>query len=222
MGMRMSANLKAHQRIELYVRFMEGIKWRLLTNCIPTRKSVAEKSDYLENLAAAEFCLLQLRKSCELLALGCVAMHWDVRQTRKLCREWNAHRLMGTFEDLKPSFFPVPIRTEAVPGESVGRLPVADVHPVTDALTKKEMLKTYHIFGRLLYSGTFEDYTTPQREVYDFSLIDDFVRKMGKLLNDHLYSLYDGKMVVRVFMQNPQIGGHVAWQLWPPMPRFFS
>ncbi len=219
MGTRMSANLKDAPHIDLYVRFMEGIKWRLLTDCIPTRRSVAGNRDYLPNLAAAEFCLLQLRKSCELLALGCVAMHQDARQTRKLRTEWNAHRIMGIFGELKPSFFPMPSRTEIIPGAS---RPAGDVQPIKDALTKKEMLKAYHIFGRLLHSGTFEDYTTPQREVYDFSLIDNFVVKMMKLTNDHLYSLHDGKVVVRVFMQCPQIGGHVAWQFWPPLPPGFA
>jgi hypothetical protein len=50
----------------------------------------------------AEFCYLQLRKICELIALGCLIAHGDVKlvHTAKLLNEWNADRIISVLEKL--------------------------------------------------------------------------------------------------------------------------
>ncbi|HEV2498753.1 MAG TPA: hypothetical protein VGY31_04135 [Terriglobia bacterium] len=193
--------MDSHPNGVLYCRLMEYIKWRIEA-VLRTLTMVKAQQHYLDNRLAAEFCLLQLRVCCELLAIGCIAIHTDVPQTKVLQRMWNADAIMTRFEKLKPEFFPFPVRSEK------GEDGTFVQHEVVDALTKSELTKMYNFFGSLLHTGTFELYAKPKVRTYDFSLIEDFVSKLIRLLNDHTYQLHDGKTMVRIIMHNEK-DGHV-------------
>jgi hypothetical protein len=52
-----------------------------------------------------EFCFLQLRMLCELIALGCLTAHGDL-MTGKLRGTWQADKIIRDLEELHPKFFP--------------------------------------------------------------------------------------------------------------------
>ncbi len=53
-----------------------------------------------------EFCYLQLRMLCELIALGCLVAHGDIEQSTKLQKEWAANKILAQLAALHPSFYP--------------------------------------------------------------------------------------------------------------------
>ena len=62
-----------------------------------------------------EFCYLQLRMICELIAMGCLLVHEDIRageRGKALIGEWSVPAIMKALEKLHPRFFPTayPVR----------------------------------------------------------------------------------------------------------------
>jgi hypothetical protein len=85
------------------------VKWRI-DAVLKTVEMVGTGQHYLANLPAAEFCLLQLRMVCELVALGCIAIHTDVPQTARLQKLWNEGAIIDDLKKLKPTYFPIPAK----------------------------------------------------------------------------------------------------------------
>lgn len=183
--------------MQLYCQLMEQLKWRI-DSVLVTLLKIREEKHFVPTVAAAEFCLLQCRFSCELIALGCIAVHTDIPQTKRLQKMWNADLIMSAFEKLKPSYFPVPVRDVVNPD---GMREIVD--HVDGALTKEELLSKYNFFGGMLHAGTFSNMSKPRPpKVYDLAIVQDFVDQMIKLLNAHTYKLYEGRKLVRVIMRN--------------------
>jgi hypothetical protein len=64
----------------------------------------------LPGKAIQEFCVLEIRMVCELIALACVVAHGDdIADSNKLEKEWQAGRIVSALERLHPGFFPVPV-----------------------------------------------------------------------------------------------------------------
>jgi hypothetical protein len=188
----MSGNFQ-HPNASLYCALMEQLKLRI-DAVIQTTHLVQAGNHYLSRGLAFEFCLLQLRFCCENIALGIVAIHTDVPQRGRLREEWNARRILTMFEQLKPEFFPKPIKSERQQSGTFMHL------DVKGALTKNELLKMYKRMGDVLHSGAFKN--AARERVADFEMINSFVSKLVILLNDHTYLLNDGKIMIRVLMQN--------------------
>lgn len=182
---------------------MEGIKRRTDAVLLNTRMLVTN-CHFMDAIFVAEFCLLQLRFCCELLALGCIAIHTDAPNAKKLERVWNAEQIMKQFENIKPKFFPMGIKSVSMPNGTI------DQQPVAGALTKDELVKMYSFVGRMLHSGTFKSHKIQKSQLHDIAIIDDFVAKLGKLLSDHIYLLYDEKRMIRIIMSNVGDGGKVS------------
>jgi len=62
----------------------------------------------LPSALVREFCYLQLRMSCELMALSCVIAHDSLTEAaaRKLLKEYHAGKIMAVLAGLHPDFFP--------------------------------------------------------------------------------------------------------------------
>lgn len=193
-----------HPNGTLYCRLMEQLKWRVET-VLDTLKLFRAQRLHFGNVATADFCLLQLRFACELLALGCIAVHTDVPQTKRLQKMWNADLIFGAFEKLKPEFFPIAGTITREPDSS------RRFHRIEGALTKQEMTKMYNFFGNQLHAGTFEKYEHPKSHQYDFKIIDDFIEKLMKLLEAHAYQLYDQDRLITVWMRDSKTG-RVTWR----------
>ncbi|MBX3703327.1 MAG: hypothetical protein KF822_06095 [Steroidobacteraceae bacterium] len=178
---------------------MEYIKWR--SEAVEkTIALVRSKKHYLDNRTAAEFCLLQLRFCCELLAVGCVAIHTDIARGARLQSEWNAESIMKQFDTLKPAFFPTPVKSVQQPDGSFDQV------SISGALTKAELLKMYGLFGRLLHTGSYKSYKKARTETFDFSLLVNFLSKLKRLLNEHTYLLHEEDLMIRVIMHNEKDG----------------
>lgn len=98
-----------------------------------------------------DFCYIQIRMICELVALGCLLAHGDIKQTsaNNIQRTWSAAKIMSTLEYLHPHFYPRPVmQTKTTDGFHLQRK--------SSPLPKSEFLKLYHKCGELLHRGSLQ------------------------------------------------------------------
>src|ERR1700742_2334885 len=92
------------QAMETYRKLMAEIKFRteaidgiLRADIRPIRSKIAE-----------EFCYLQLRMTCEVIAIACLVIHGNLKPKPKLFETFKASWIMSELEKLHPRFYPNP------------------------------------------------------------------------------------------------------------------
>ncbi len=60
-----------------------------------------------------EYCYLQIRMICELIALGCLVAHGDIKDisSKNIQGAWSADKIMGTLEKFKSQFLSATCQT---------------------------------------------------------------------------------------------------------------
>ncbi len=131
---------------QIYARLMEEIKRRQLVI-----GQVLGHTISMPQMAAFEFCYMQLRKICEVFALGCLAAHGDIPEVRsKLQSTYNADQIMKQLTRIHSRFYPVPSKQTV---DQVTQRPI-QVTPITAGfLTKDELLTLYGQCGNYLHRG---------------------------------------------------------------------
>jgi len=82
-----------------------------------------------------EFCFLQFRMICELIALACMAAHGDIT-SGNLREQWAADEIMKRLAELHPAFYPKPmIETRGKPPVRAEFLPFKG-----DYLTREDLI----------------------------------------------------------------------------------
>jgi len=84
-----------------------------------------------------EFCYLQLRMLCELIALACLVAHGDITaaQPNKLRKAYEADKILAQLATLHQHFYPQPIRWK---DRTAGQL---EIIQTGNFLTKEELLR---------------------------------------------------------------------------------
>jgi hypothetical protein len=149
---------------QIYARLMEEIKRRqsvivqVLNHKIPMPK-----------MTAFEFCYLQLRKICEVFALGCLAAHGDIREVRsKLQSTYNADQIMKQLTRIHSRFYPVPSKQTV---DHITQRPL-EVTPITAGfLTKDELQSLYGQCGNYLHRGSIRQFLGKWEPTLDFEKI---------------------------------------------------
>ena len=114
------------EHLNAYVGLMEEAKYRLFA-----MDTALEGRTGLPPGATREYCFLQLRMLCELIALGCLTAHGDL-QTGKLKGRYEADKIIRGLQPLHSDFYPIAaIRTDKGPKVYEG------------GLTKEELPKLY-------------------------------------------------------------------------------
>ncbi|QKO23703.1 hypothetical protein [Rhodoferax sp. BAB1] len=139
---------------------------------------------------AFEYCYLQYRRICELLALGCLQLHGDLPATRTnaATKEWNAERIMGLLHRSHPHAFPqCAVATKTPTGWNY----VANSKP--NAMTLVEFKALYGKCGQVLHRGTIRSVETEQPlQKQDYAQVILWSQKIVDLLNQHFVSRSDG------------------------------
>ena len=91
---------KCAEAMDAYSVLMHEAKARLLA-----MDTALEGKTGLPEVAVREYCFLQLRMLCELIALGCLTAHGDL-QTGKLKDEYKADKIIKRLQQLHPDFYP--------------------------------------------------------------------------------------------------------------------
>lgn len=133
---------------------------------------------------AREYCYLQFRRICELVALGCLQLHGDIPcvGTSDAKKEWNAGKIMGLLHKHHSHSFPQSITKTKKDG--VWHLQ-GNSNP--EAITLKEFKSLYNSCGEVLHRGTIKsiDAEGPLKHE-DYELVIQWQRKLIGLLNQHI------------------------------------
>jgi hypothetical protein len=181
------ATKKQQESIYLYAGLMEEAKIRIA--CIDG--ALSGRIAALPGPVIREFCYLQFRMLCELIALGCLTAHGDIQatQTKKLRKEWSPERIIAQLEALHPHFYPQPARSTFLPSGYRQFLPLH-----SGFLTKGELLALNGKCGDVLHRGGLKKFLSPRTPVQtNFPDVAEWRRKIGMLLDLHIIFLIDGK-----------------------------
>ena len=184
---------KQSKALEIYANLMAEAKYRIAAI------DAEAKRPNVPALFVREFCFLQLRMLCELIALGCLAAHGDVgtTQTNKLRKEWQAGKIILGLEKLHPEFFPQAIKEEKpINGERHLRATKA-------GLTKSELIALYVKCSKNLHRGTIKSIT--RNETLPQPSMSDVIRwaqKIEDLLAMHVLALLGGTRGIVCILRN--------------------
>src|SRR6202051_4989254 len=89
----------------VYASVMEEAKFRALSIHTLTCSQIPLSVSLLR-----EFCFLELRMLCELIALGCLVAHGDIEETKasSFQKAYKADDILKRLETLHPNFYPIP------------------------------------------------------------------------------------------------------------------
>lgn len=184
---------------KLYLRNMQIIKWRV--NAIRDIQTGNSKTTY--KMTNIEFCVLQLRKILELIALSSLVSDADIYREKlsKIDSMWNARLIFRDIERIHPDFYPKPIRIDAE-DKSIW-------HDIEDGyLTKDEFIKIYDKCGKYLHENSpfmsNKEIDSMYSEVWD--QITDWIAKIINLLNTHIVNLYNQTDLFLIQMGDPPSG----------------
>jgi hypothetical protein len=141
-----------------------------------------------------EYCFLQLRMLCELIALACLTAHGDIPATKskKLFEAWAPDRILAELERLHPEFYPIATR-DGPPEPGVDR----HVMPLeTEYLTRAELIRLYALCGGHLHRGSLRSLYKASPWPEDHSDIREWRHKIGALLRQHLIALLDPRVKI--------------------------
>jgi hypothetical protein len=142
--------------LSVYADFMEEIKLR--TDAIDRIYGLCHKGQ-LDRRPTAEFGYLQLRMICELIALGCIAAHNDIRDVnaKALLKSWSASDIMHRLENLHSEFYPRPTRQTERKAWGPNGQPIMQVEAITTGyLSKADLIKLNGECGDRLHRGSYK------------------------------------------------------------------
>jgi len=145
---------------KLYCRLMEEIIVRdeliqnAMINFIPPVSGMKYMPE-MRNIVLVEFCYLQLRMICELIALACLTAHGDIAasHSKEFRKSRKADWIIKALENLHPNFYPAAGKQHLdAAGKIIGRIKLTD-----GFLTKKELLQLYYECGQILHRGSITE-----------------------------------------------------------------
>jgi hypothetical protein len=190
--------------IHLYASLMEEAKGRIEA----IEQTLIQRQTVLADRLAREFCALQLRMLCELIALGCLVTHGDIpaTHTSKLSRTTYADRIMAALDKLHPEFYPKPVRRTNHGIEDI----------TSGFLTKDELPKLVGVCGDTLHRGSAKNLLTPRTLPRDDIIV--WTQKIRTLLDIHWFTLSDGRPHYLCWMTGGE-GGKVGVEYIPTSTR---
>lgn len=187
---------KAEQAIPLYRSLMEEIKIRY-----DHTDALIKRPPQVPVRMLQEFCWLQLRMLCELIALGCLVANGDINKSNKLTKVYQADRIMDTLEELHPDFYPKPVTQHVLAPGRIHHEPVRSGY-----MTKSELIKLYNQkCGHALHRGnlkrllsTIADGPGPMTE------ITGAMTKVQRLMDCHMIMLAGGNAALMCAMNTAE------------------
>src|SRR5271166_221952 len=144
-----------------------------------------------------EFCYIQIRMICELVALGCLVAHGDLEQSRALRKVWSADEIMKQLENLHPQFYPYAIvQTKTRAGFHIHR---HDPQP----LPKADFLRLYGKLGDMLHRGSLKKLMKPNiPHQTQFPEVMTKVQRLVDMLSNHAIVMRSGKVMLLAMLKN--------------------
>ncbi len=169
---------------QIYVDLMEEARIRIHM----MRDAINDRNSWFPRILQ-EFVYLQLRTLCEIVALGCLVAHGDIKK-RDTLKRWDIPAIMKEMEKLNPEFYPRPVRTQILPS---GGLHLTDY--TAPSLSKAELIKLWKRSGNFVHRGSAEDLFAAHgtQLVVKLEPAIELGQKILNLLQEHLISSADKK-----------------------------
>jgi hypothetical protein len=154
-----------------------------------------------------EFCFLQFRYICELIALGCLVAHGDIGATKsKTFRKmWAPNEIFQKLNELHASFYPYP--TEVRPKEKHLELYLVG-EKEADFLTKTELVDLWNTCGKVLHKGGVKKLLAPKSPIQkNYPEIAKWSAKIVKLLTIHTIARTSNRPMICTIYPQPYPSG---------------
>lgn len=164
----------------IYASFMEEIKWR--AGEIDRRFALVkeEKQHHFDSIFEIEFCYLQLRLVCELIALASLVAHHSYGLKKDLLKEWHADQIFAELEEINEHSFPWPVHLTM---DAQGNRHIADAPE--RAMTRSELKEIYGKCGNALHRGILKHTLAGKQRIYDPNELIAWVRSVRALVIEH-------------------------------------
>lgn len=159
---------KQQKALNAYASLMVELRTRL--DSIPI---LGQFEEQIHPRILVETGFLQLRFSCEIVALGCLVAHDDLKEVKaaKLQSAYQADYIISRLERLHADFFPVPHNVEILRTDPTGRN-FYHYTPVSDGFMSKERLvNAYRRCGAVLHKGSLK--ALSKRQDDEQKLVDE-------------------------------------------------
>lgn len=185
--------MKPDKQNGLYANLMDEVKVRI--DCI---NSAAQGRMVYPTPIVREFCYLQLRMLCELIALSCLVAHGDITflQPHKLGKSYSADDILERLTRLREHFYPLATIQTFTPGPPRG-FSMAVVEP--SPLPKEELLKLYANTHKYLHRGSLKkllSMDTPIDITINLPEIVTWAQKINDLLSTHVIAINAQKIIL--------------------------
>lgn len=183
--------------IDAYANILREINARIagINHCTLGRSG-------LESPLVLDFSYLQIRMICELVAIGCLIAHGDIKETTSstMQREWSAEKIMNSLERLHPNFYPFPINQTHSNGS-------VHIDPRKTPLSKPDFLTLYRKCNDGVHRGTLKSYVkgSKTRQI-DYPAITSKAQKLVDLLSNHAIFTKGGSKVILGMLNNLDTG----------------
>ena len=167
---------------------------------------------------AEEFCYLQLRMICEIIAIGCLVIHGELSSLKSdLFKTYKADWIMSELAKLHPKFFPAPLEIK----DDATTNPPSWVYLKSGFLTHRELAILWNRHtGAALHRGGARNNLWPERPL-DFNKITIWREKIVALLNRHVIPSADEELIWHFLMldQNGDVTSNLFKRVdvTPPM-----
>jgi len=175
--------------LKQYAGLMSEIKLRIFTI-----EDIANGGLAVHPHIAKELCALQIRLSCECIALACLIAHKELEETTStaLQKAYAADQIIRRMQGIHPKFYPQPVTGHRV---SPGRHHFSDYEG--DYLTQQEILTVYARCGGELHKGSLKSLKTRTKAPSnDFLEELSIAQKIVNLLGSHATLSRDEKSVI--------------------------
>ncbi|HZG32081.1 MAG TPA: hypothetical protein VEZ59_02335 [Sphingopyxis sp.] len=181
----------------LYADLMNEARDRL--NAI---QQAIDRRDQCRPIITQEFCYIQLRALCEVIAIGCIIAHGD-RLDKDTLKAPEASVIMKRLGKFSPNFYPRPVRVQ-ITGMSI------NLEDNTEPfLTKDELSILWGKAGNFVHRGSARNLLRAKTAGPTVNL-DEIIAwgmKIKNLLEIHLISSTDKKEHLLVHLSHEQAGG---------------
>ena len=174
-----------------YAGLMEEVKLR-----ISAIEAAANGDTRLHSAFNGEFCFLQLRMICEVIALACLTAHGDapVLQTNRVQKAYAADRIMTMLNRC------ITLLPQSNPPDRPASADGGHIHRIEDALPgflDKPDLLVYRKCGDALHRGTIQRLSPLKAKDHDdFAEIVRWGQRVIDLLGAHIIIFRDGERII--------------------------
>jgi hypothetical protein len=201
---------EAREKIaSLYAAMMEEVIVRL-DAALASLTEAKENLGHADNWKNAEFCYLQIRKTCEYAALALLVAHelYQDTSTTSLAKKWHAGEIFAKLIEFNSYAFPHPITVHINhngPGQH-------HVEPNDLILTANELQAIYGKCGDRLHVGSLKRILDGRLAAFDFVEITQWRNQLVGTLNNHMVRLpHIGSVLLVVLKDSTDGKVHCAW-----------